>query len=114
MIAFTVSGYTARLIAKDRMRVPVLVMVPDPAMEQRAALLWGVNPVPCPPPSDLETMLASVDALVRDRLGCVDGDSVVVVSGVPLGQGKPTNFLKVHTIGEAWSQRGGSSDDNRA
>ena len=98
VIAFTVSGYTGRLIAKDRMGVPVLVLAPEASVEQRAALLWGVQPVRCPPPRDLESMLATVDRIARVTLDCADGDSVVVAGGLPLGQGMPTNFLKLHQI----------------
>ena len=101
VIAFTVSGYTGRLIAKDRMSVPVLVLAPEAGVEQRAALLWGVQPVRCPPPRDLESMLATVDRIARVTLDCDGGDSVVVVGGLPLGQGMPTNFLKLHQIAAA-------------
>ena len=100
VIAFTISGYTGRLIAQDRMRVPVIVLAPDRAVEQRAALLWGVRPVHCPPPADLDAMLRTVDAIARAELGCEDGAQVVVVGGVPLNMGKPTNFLKLHAVGE--------------
>jgi pyruvate kinase len=101
VFAFTMSGYTSRLIAQDRMSVPVLVLAPEAGVEQRAALLWGVRPVRCAPPSDLAEMLATVDRIARETLGCVAGDSVVVVGGLPLGQGAPTNFLKLHPIGAA-------------
>ena len=101
VFAFTMSGYTSRLIAQDRMSVPVLVLAPEAGVEQRAALLWGVRPVRCAPPNDLEEMLATVDRIARETLGCVAGDSVVVVGGLPLGQGAPTNFLKLHPIGAA-------------
>ena len=47
-------------------------------------------------------MLRAVDDVAREQLGCTDGDLVVVVGGVPLGQGKPTNFLKLHPIGEGF------------
>ena len=100
VIAFTISGYTGRLIAQDRMRVPVIVLAPNRAVEQRAALLWGVQPVHCPPPADLDAMLHTVDAIARTQLGCEDGEQIVVVGGVPLNIGKPTNFLKLHAVGE--------------
>ena len=105
VIAFTIGGYTARLIAADRMRVPVLVLAPNPAVEQRAALLWGVTPVHCPPPADLDAMLHTVDEIARSQLGCEDGEQVVVVGGVPLNIGKPTNFLKLHAVGEEHHDR---------
>ena len=83
------------------MSVPVLVLAPEAGVEQRAALLWGVQPVRCPPPRDLESMLATVDRIARVTLDCDGGDSVVVVGGLPLGQGMPTNFLKLHQIAAA-------------
>ena len=98
VIAFTMGGYTARLVAKDRMPVPVVVLAADARVEQRAALLWGVRPVRCPPPQTFEEMLAAVERSARDVLGCDTGDTVVVVAGLPLGQGVPTNFLKLHTL----------------
>ena len=104
VVAFTISGYTARLIAKDRIRVPVLVLAPNRSVERRAALLWGVQPVPCPPPENLESMLRAVDDVARDQIGCRDGDLVVLAGGIPLGEGKPTNFLKLHRVGELGSE----------
>ncbi len=100
VVAFTISGYTGRLIAKDRMGVPVLVLAPDRAVEQRAALLWGVTPVRCAAPADMDEMLRVVDDVARDVLHCRDADQVVIVGGIPLGMGKPTNFLKLHAVGE--------------
>ena len=101
VVAFTISGYTARLIAKDRIRVPVLVLAPNRSVERRAALLWGVQPVPCPPPEDLESMLRAVDDVARAQIGGRDGDLIILAGGIPLDEGKPTNFLKLHRIGES-------------
>ena len=113
VMAFTVTGYTARLVAKDRMRVPVLVLAPEARVEQRMALLWGVRAVHCPAPSDVEEMLRAVDEWARVDLGCNDGDTVVVVAGLPLGRGKPTNFLKVHEIGDDTGSREASQANER-
>ena len=113
VMAFTVTGYTARLVAKDRMRVPVLVLAPEARVEQRMALLWGVRAVHCPAPGSVEEMLQAVDERARVDLGCDDGDTVVVVAGLPLGQGKPTNFLKVHEIGDDTGSREASQDSER-
>ncbi len=100
VVAFTISGYTARLIAKDRIGVPVLVLAPNPSVERRAALLWGVQPVPCAPPADIDSMLRAVDDVARTHIGCRDGDPIVLAGGIPLGEGEPTNFLKMHRVGE--------------
>ena len=101
VVAFTNSGFTARLLAKDRVGLPVIVLAPSLEVEQRLALLRGVEPRPCPPPADLEEMLVAVDATSREALDCEDGDSVVVTGGLPLGQSQPTNFLMLRRVGGA-------------
>lgn len=98
VIAFTASGRSGRLIAKDRLPVPTVVLAPSVAVEQRLQLLWGVRPARCEPPEGLEEMLRSVERTAVDELALKPGDRIVVTGGLPLGEGEPTNFLKLHDI----------------
>ncbi len=98
VVAFTVSGRTGRLIARERLGVPVLVLAPSRDIEQRLALLWGVQPWRCDPPASVEQMLHDVERGAREALGLESGDEVVVAGGLPLGEGQPTNFMKLHEI----------------
>ena len=65
---------------------------------QRLALSWGVDPRHCDPPPTIERMLQEVEFAAINELGLREGDSVVVTGGLPLGQGEPTNFLKLHKV----------------
>jgi pyruvate kinase len=98
VIVFTISGRSGRLISHVRLPVPVLVLAPEDAVLQRLALMWGVQPHRCPPPADIEQMLTEVERAAVDALGLNPGDQIVLTGGFPLGQGEPTNFLKLHQI----------------
>ncbi len=98
VIAFTVSGRSGRLIAADRLPVPTVVLAPSAQIQQRLQLSWGVRPALCEPPDSLEEMLRDVERAAVDELGLAPGDRIIVTGGLPLGQGQPTNFLKLHTI----------------
>ena len=98
VIVFTISGRSGRLISHVRLPVPVLVLAPQDAVLQRLALMWGVQPRRCPPPADIEQMLTEVERASAEALGLNPGDQIVLTGGFPLGQGEPTNFLKLHQI----------------
>ena len=98
VIAFTGSGRSGRLIAKDRLPVPTVVLAPSPEIQQRLQLLWGVRPALCEPPDSLEEMLGDVERTAVRELGLRPGDRIVITGGLPLGQNQPSNFLKLHVI----------------
>ena len=98
VIVFTISGRSGRLISHVRLPVPVLVLAPQDQIVQRLALLWGIEPRHCPPPDDLDLMLREVERAAVDAFGLESGDQIVLTGGFPLGQGEPTNFLKLHRI----------------
>ena len=48
VVVFTMSRYSARLIAKGHLPRDVLAITVDPRVQQQLALLWGVRAVICP------------------------------------------------------------------
>lgn len=98
VIIFTVSGRSGRLLSQVRLPVPTVVLAPSEPILQRLALSWGVDPHYCDPPNSVEEMLQDVEHAAISQLGLSSGDSFVVTGGIPLGQGEPTNFLKLHQV----------------
>ena len=99
--AFTQSGFTAGLVSKHRPTVPIIAFTPDPGVQRRLSLYWGVSARIMPLKKHAEAMVESMEEqLLRDRLAR-KGDQVAVVAGVPLMIGGIANLLKLHTIGEA-------------
>jgi pyruvate kinase len=101
IITATMSGTTARMVARHRPPVPVLAVTPNPATLFRLALVWGVVPVQVPEFTATDDMVAM---MVREACaqGLADqGDRVVLTAGIPFGGTRKTNLLKVHVVGES-------------
>lgn len=94
IIAFTQSGYTARLVSKDRPPVPIFALTSSPEITRRVSLYWGVTPIMC---AHLEH-LNELDAFIRASLpqyGIGPGSRVAMTGGHPLSAHGPTNFIKI-------------------
>jgi pyruvate kinase len=100
IITATMSGTTARMVARHRPSVPIVAVTPDGATLYRMALVWGVVPVQVEEFSTTDEMVEVMVQAAREA-GLVDwGDSVVLMAGIPFGSGGVTNMLKVHVVGE--------------
>ncbi|MBN1287042.1 MAG: pyruvate kinase [Anaerolineae bacterium] len=101
IVSFSWSGYTARQVAKERPRKPIVALSPHDVTCRRLALSWGVLPVLVGQYKSTDEMLENMEHTVLE-LGLADpGDVVVVTGGIPLGGGGRTNFIKVHALSEA-------------
>ncbi|MBK8028144.1 MAG: pyruvate kinase [Anaerolineae bacterium] len=101
IVTSTLTGYTSRRVAKERPRTPILCVTPNEITYRRMALVWGVFPLLVPEFNTIDEMIGIVvRAAVNARLVQL-GDLLVIIAGVPFGIGGQTNFLKIHTIGEA-------------
>ena len=94
----TSSGYTARQIARQRPRQPVIAMTPDELVSRQLALVWGVVPVVIPSYEATDDMLAIVTQTLLNAGYAHSGDQVVLSAGLPPGVPGKTNFVKVHRI----------------
>ena len=103
VVAFSVTGYSARLIAASRPAQTVLALTTEPRVVERLALVRGVQAVLCGAVESEAQMLAIVEDAAREHLHCVDGQTVVLVGALPIGQGGPTNFLALHALTPAAS-----------
>jgi len=99
IVAFTKTGFTARLISKFRPPVPIIAFTPDERVLRRLCLYHGVRPM-------LMKRLNSTDEILREvertllRAGLArNGDTIVITGSLPpsFREGK-TNFLKIHRI----------------
>ena len=98
IVAFTSSGYTARLVARDRPRVPIIAMTHEYDVYHRLALLWGTQPLLCPFVSRLDDLSNLARAIMIERDVIKPGDSVVITGGHPLAVRGTTNFLKILSV----------------
>ncbi len=98
---FTESGDSARRMSRLRFRIPMKAFTPDPAIQRRMALIWGIESFIVDRVSHTDAMYRQVDeVLLREGLAEI-GDKVVVISGSPPGITGGTNDMRVHIIGDA-------------
>ena len=100
LVAFTLSGAGARLLASQRPALPILAFTPDPRVRSQLALVWGVETFLEPAPADTDEMTAHVDRAMLELGRAEPGDAVVVVAGTPPGTEASTNTLRVHRLGQ--------------
>jgi pyruvate kinase len=95
IVCFTSSGSTARRVARERPKVPLLVLTPKLATARRLGLLWGVHAVHTRDVASFEEMVAKSKRMALRTQVAKGGESVVLMAGVPFGTPGATNVLHV-------------------
>jgi pyruvate kinase len=103
LVAFTMSGETARRLARYRSPIPLLAFTSAPEVRGQLALTWGVETFQVPFVHHTDDMVRQVESALLSLGRCEKGDKVVIVAGSPPGNPGSTNALRVHVIGSAVS-----------
>jgi pyruvate kinase len=101
LVAFTMTGETARRLARHRSPIPLLAFTTKPPTRSQLALTWGAETFVVPEVAHTDDMVRQVEAALLDIGRCGQGDLVVIVAGSPPGTPGRTNALRVHRIGDA-------------
>jgi pyruvate kinase len=101
LVAFTMSGETARRLSRYRSRVPLLAFTARPETRSQLSLVWGVETFTVPEVFHTDEMVRQVESALLEVGRCQKGDRVVIVAGSPPGTAGSTNALRVHRIGDA-------------
>ncbi|WP_433347806.1 pyruvate kinase [Microtetraspora malaysiensis] len=101
LVAFTMSGETARRLARYRSPIPLLAFTSNPQVRGQLAVTWGVETFEVPFVHHTDDMVRQVEASLLTLGNFEKGDKIVIVAGSPTGIPGSTNFLRVHTIGSA-------------
>lgn len=98
IVTTTLTGYTARQVARERPRTPILCITPNEITYRRMALVWGVMPLLVPQFSTIDEMMSVITRTTYQEGLAKRGDTLIIIAGVPFGVGGQTNLLKIHTI----------------
>ncbi|UZQ53013.1 pyruvate kinase [Trichothermofontia sichuanensis B231] len=99
IVAFTKSGYTAKVAAGERPRAPVVALTPDPKVYHRLNLVWGVKPILIDEEVDsFEALVTQAETQLCQRQLAQAGDRILILGGIPTGIPQGTNFIKLHVI----------------
>jgi pyruvate kinase len=98
IIAPTVSGATAKLIAAFRPSVPIIAVTPSPMVLRQLCMHWGIYPL-------LTRRLSTTDEVVIDAIKVAqskklvnEGDTIVLTAGTVGNIRNATSLLMVRTI----------------
>ena len=100
IVTFTESGVTAAAVASFRPRTPLLALSPDPRTASNLSINWGITPVLVESLADLDMMFKYASDLTMAQGYATEGDSIVVVAGLPIGKSGSTNLLRVIRVPE--------------
>ena len=98
IIVFTLSGSTARRVARERPLVPMLVLTPSLKTARRVALLWGAHAVQTRDIGSFEEMIAKGKRMALRQGFGGSGAKLIALAGVPFGTPGATNLLHVVTL----------------
>ena len=95
---FTLSGSSARRVARERPAVPLIVCTPSVTVGRKVALLWGAHPVATKDIGSFEEMIAKGKRMaLRHGFGGA-GSKLAVMAGVPFGAAGSTNLVHIVTL----------------
>jgi pyruvate kinase len=100
IVAFTQSGFSARLISQERPRVPIIALTPFVEVQRRLALSWGVSSRLIRKVETTDEMIEEAEATLLSEGSVKINDVIVIISGAPMWVTGTTNLLKLHRIGE--------------
>src|SRR6266567_2434958 len=100
IVAFTQSGFSARLISSERPHVPVVALTPFTEIQRRLGLYWGVRARLVRKVDTTDEMLQEVESTLLEAGTVRNGDVLVIISGGPMWVTGTTNLLKLHRVGE--------------
>jgi pyruvate kinase len=101
LVAFTMTGETARRLARYRSSIPLLAFTTEVSTRSQLSLTWGVETFIAPTVRHTDDMVHEVDTALVALGRCAIGDKIVIVAGSPPGSAGKTNALRVHRIGDA-------------
>ncbi len=99
VVVWSESGATAGLLSKTRLGVPIVALSSKPEVCRRMTLQYGVIPWQMPLPSSAKDLLSIIDALACQNSWAKEGDSIVLVTGHPLGTVTGTDTIHLHQVG---------------
>jgi pyruvate kinase len=113
IVCFTVSGSTARRVARERPSVPLLVLTPSIKTARRLGLLWGAHAAHTRDVSSFEEMVAKAKRMALRHGVAKGGERVILMAGVPFGTPGSTNVIHiVRLIGDEVSRHKASQGES--
>jgi pyruvate kinase len=100
LVTTTTSGYTARMVSRNRPTLPIYAITHSPLTLRKLALVWGVEAFLCDRYSNTDEMLLEAEEVILKHGKAKAGEIIVITAGVPIGTPGRSNLIKVRVVGE--------------
>ena len=99
IVAFSQSGFTARLVARYRPAAPIVAFTPEERVARQIQLVWGVRPlVTGTEVGTLDEVVQAVERHLLDAKLVAPGERIIILMGHPIRDRPLTNLMRVHRI----------------
>lgn len=99
IVAFSQSGFTARLVARYRPHSPIMAFTPDEQVARQLQLVWGVRPFVAEfHVGSLEDIVQVVERQLLEARLVRPGERIIILMGHPVRERPLTNLMRVHRI----------------
>ncbi len=99
IVVYSITGSSIQLVSKYRPGVPLLGLTPQETTRRRTSLMWGTEAALVPMKGQSIDLTTAAERVLLDGSWVQPGDRIVIVSGMPGGQGG-TNRIMVHRVGD--------------
>ena len=100
IVAFTQSGFSAKLIARSRPQTRIYAFTPHRRVQRRLCVHWGLEPRHAAYLERTQDMIEVVEQQLLEESIVRAGDSLVFLAGMPSNRPSTTNMLRLHTVGD--------------
>lgn len=98
IVAFTTSGFTARMVAKYRPETPIIAFTPFEIVQRQLNLSWGINPMIMEFFQSTQEIVHKAEQILLSNDLVKHGDVIVILLGVPVFRRGTTNLMRLHVI----------------
>lgn len=98
IVAFTESGYTARMVARYRPRLQILIVTPHQATFNTSLIIYGCEPILMKGVKNIGEAQKVARKILTDRGIAKSGDTYVIGAGIPFGKPGSTNMMIVEQM----------------
>jgi pyruvate kinase len=99
IVTLTRSGYTARMIARFRLRQPIIAVTSDRMVKRQSELVYGVKPVYMEYHETADIILNACQVL--EERGLLEGDDYVLfTAGVRTVKPHQSNLIEIHRVAD--------------
>ncbi len=101
IVAFTNSGFTARMVSKYRPRTDIIAFTSDDKVQHQLNLSWGVVPLKMDYIDTTDEIIEQTEKILLERNIVDEGDVIIVSLGTPIFVKGTTNLMKIHVVSES-------------